>query len=124
MDRRELRCRGQLHASTIMEVMVSMIIIIIVFGTAMMIYSNIVRSSLSAKKIQAQSILKEVLMKVEQGTETVNPVLTIGDLQIEREVKPYGTDGKLSEIHLTAYYDNHQKVAELQKVIINNNEEK
>jgi hypothetical protein len=40
----------KLSASNILEVIVSMVIIVIVFGIAMMIYSNVLRFSLSAKK--------------------------------------------------------------------------
>ena len=48
--------RTKIMASTILEVIVAMVIIVVVFGIAMMIYTNVLRMSLSVKKIQALHI--------------------------------------------------------------------
>ena len=58
--------RTKIMASTILEVIVAMVIIVVVFGIAMMIYTNVLRMSLSVKKIQAQAILKETLYNIEK----------------------------------------------------------
>ena len=69
MAGRKLTLNAKLKASTIMEVLIAMITIIVVFGIAMAVYSNILRSSLSVKKIQAQSVLAETLLNKEHTTE-------------------------------------------------------
>ena len=117
MAGRKLIIQTKIRASTILEVVVSMVIIILVFGIAMMIYTNVVRLSLSVKKIKAQAVLQETLLQAEQVKNLATESLTIDDLRIEQEVKPYGN---LTEIHLTAYDANQQKIAELQKIIIPN----
>jgi len=122
MDRSQLNIRGKVKASTILEVVVSMVIIILVFGIAMMIYSNVLRLSLSVKKIKAQAILQEILLKEEQAKEHSTQSITVDDLRIEQEVKSYNEDSHLTEIHLTAYDTNNQKITELQKVMSNKND--
>jgi len=110
---------GRVKASTILEVIVSMIVIVIVFGIAMMIYTNVLRLSLSAKKLRVQALLQEIMLKAEQTTANTTQSFTIDDFRIEQEAKPYHDESGLTTIHLTAYDQNQQKIAELQKVIIN-----
>ena len=104
-------------ASTILEVIIAMVIIILVFGIAMMIYANVLRMSLSVKKIQAQAVLKEILFSAEKTNSYTSQSVTIGDFRVEEEVKSFGGDTTLREIHLTAFDSNQQQVTELQKVI-------
>jgi Tfp pilus assembly protein PilE len=112
------KLKGRVEASTILEVVISMIIIVVVFGIAMMIYTNVLRVSLSAKKIRAQALLQETMLKAEQTTANVNQSFTVDDFRIEQAATQYNSGSGLTLIHLTAYDQNQQKVAELQKVII------
>jgi Tfp pilus assembly protein PilE len=118
MAGRKLTLQTRVKASTILEVVISMIIIILVFGIAMMIYSNVTRLSLSAKKIQAQAILQGMMRNIEQSKENGSQSVVAGDYTIEQSVKSYNDNTNLLGVSLTAYDDNHQEVAELQKVII------
>jgi Tfp pilus assembly protein PilE len=113
------KLNGRVKASTVLEVIISMIIIVVVFGIAMMIYTNVLRLSLSAKKIRAQALLQETMLNAERNTGNTNQSLTVDDFRIEQEVTPYNSESNLTAIHLTVYDQNQQKVAELQKVIIN-----
>ena len=105
---------GRVNASTIMEVIVSMVIIVIVFGIAMMIFSNVLRLSLSGKKMRAQAILNETMIKAEHNVENITQTFTIDDFRVEQEVKSYNN---AADIHLTAYDQNQQKIAEMEKMI-------
>jgi len=114
----KLTITRKIAGSTIVEVLISMVIIIVAFGIAMMIYSNVTRFSLSAKKIKAEAILQERLLDIEQSKVRMDETVAIGDFQVQQEIKVYSDSSHLSDVHLTAWDDNHQKVAELQKVII------
>lgn len=107
----------KLNASTILEVIVSMVIIVIVFGIAMMIYTNVLRLSLSAKKLRAQALLQETMFAAEHNAANTTQTFNINDFRIEQEVMPYQENSSLTDIHLTAYDQNQQKIAELEKVI-------
>ncbi|MFI5161255.1 MAG: hypothetical protein ACHQHN_08250 [Sphingobacteriales bacterium] len=113
------KLKNAVKGSTILEVVVSMVIIVIVFGIAMMIFTNVMRLSLSAKKIRAQALLQEAMFTAEHNTANTTETLTAGDFRIEQEVKPYPENNALTLIHLTAYDQNQLKIAECQKLILN-----
>jgi Tfp pilus assembly protein PilE len=116
------KLKSKVQASTILEVVISMVIIVVVFGIAMMIYTNVLRMSLSVKKLKAQAILNEMALKAEHSTADTTPDVMVDDFRIEQETKPYNGNAALIEIHLTAYDNNKQKIAEFQQVITNSNE--
>jgi hypothetical protein len=109
--------KTKVAASTILEVIIAMVIIILIFGIAMMIYTNVLRMSLSVKKIQAQAVLKETLFNVEKTNNYAPQSINKGDFRIEEEVKSFNGDTTLREIHLSAFDSNQQQITELQKVI-------
>src|SRR5687768_6863422 len=90
----------RVRASSLLEVVVSMVIVVVVFGLAMMIIANITRGSLSAKKIQAQAVVKKALANEENQSELISKTMIIDSVTVEQEVKPYGAG--LLEVHLTA----------------------
>ena len=106
----------RVRASSLLEVIISMVIIVVVFGLAMMMMANITRGSLSTKKIHAQAILKSMLMNGEGQKEWVSKTAIIDSVTVEQDVKPYNTG--LLEVHLTAYDMNNEKMAELRKIVI------
>jgi len=107
-------------ASSLLEVIIAMVVIVLVFGIAMMIFSNVVRLSLSAKKIKATAILQETLLKAEHSAEKTNQVFSLDEFKIVQDTKPYSIDTGLTTIHLTAYDPNNQLIDELQKVVRKN----
>ena len=109
---------GKIKGSTLIEVIVAMVIIVIVFGMAMMIYANVTRMSLSVSKIQASALLQERLIDVEKTKYTSNQSIDTAGLHIELEVTPFSNDTLLNVVHLTAYDLNKQKMTELQKLIL------
>jgi Tfp pilus assembly protein PilV len=113
----------KVQASTLLEVLISMVVIVAVFGIAMMIYLNVVRSSPSVKKIQAQALLNEARQSAVSSQENLmDNSFTVGDFRIEQTVKNYQDDKNLVEIDMAAYDISQQKVAESHAVMINKNE--
>ncbi len=119
MAGRKLMDRTKVRASSLLEVLIAMIIILLVFSIAMAIFTNVMKLSLSAKKIKAQAILQETMLQAEQLKSPVTQTLTIDSLEIKQEVMPYESNSKLTEIDLTAFDENRQKLAELHKVFLN-----
>lgn len=107
---------SKVAASTILEVVIALVVIVMVLGISLMIYSNVMRLSLSGKKLKAQFVLQQVMLRESAvGNDLAH---SANEFSIEQEVLPYGTTGRLRLVHLTAYDENHEKVAELKKVII------
>ncbi len=118
MAGKKLRYNTVINASTILEVIISMVIIIVVFGIAMMIYANIMQSSLSVKKMYAEAILKKQLILAEKDSANMsNASIVIDDFRIEQQATTYDGNNDLIEIQLSAYDNNQNKVAELNKIL-------
>jgi len=120
MDRRQLNISTKVKASTVIEVVVSMVTIITVFGIGMMIYANVTRMSLSGQKIKAQAVLSQVMKNIHEADLGSSQQSLIGDLTIEKSVKPYAENNKLLEVYLKAYDKNHTLIVELHQLIIPN----
>jgi type II secretory pathway pseudopilin PulG len=118
----KVKMQKKLKASTIIEVLIAMILIIVVFGIAMMIFTNVVNSGLSVKKIRAEALLQQALLSAERSDNLVSQSVPVDDFTIVEEVKAYNGNTALTDIHLTALDQNQQKVAELEKVILKNND--
>jgi Tfp pilus assembly protein PilV len=116
-----MKSKATVKGSTLVEVLIAMILIIVVFGIAMMIFTNVTSSSLSVKKIRAAAVLHDAMLSAEQSKDPITQTITVDDIAIGEEVKPYNGNPALLYMHFTAYDNNQQKVAELEKVILNNN---
>lgn len=114
----KISIKTEVKASTILEVVIAMVLIVVVFSIAMMIFANVTSSSLSVKKMRAQAILHEALLNAEKKSDTTSLSLNVEDFRVEEEIKPYYQTSGLYDIHLTAYDANQQKVTELEKVIL------
>ena len=113
---------AKVKGSSILEVIVSMVVIVVVFGIAMIIFSNVMRYSTTEKELMAKALLQEALIKEENRTADTLQSATISGFRIEKEVRGYPGGLSLTEIILTAYDQNHQKVAVSQKIIKIDNE--
>jgi len=114
----KLSFNSRLRASSVMEVVISMIVILVVFTTAMMIAANVMRASPSAQKLQARALLNDLMAINEKNEEVESATLTLGNFQVKQDIKNYQNEPGLIDIHLIAYDSNHQEVAELEKVLI------
>lgn len=113
------KLKGTVQASTLIEVIISMIVIMVVFDIAMMIYVNITRFSVSVKSLHAKALLYQHLAVVEQNKDFVNETLVIDSVRIEQTVSAEDTLANNVTISLGAYDLNNQKIAGLQKIILN-----
>jgi Tfp pilus assembly protein PilV len=122
MVRSKINIKASIPASSIVEVLISMVVIMVVFGIAMMIYSNVMQSSLSVKKLRAQAVLNQTLKADESSANVASTSFTVDDLSIQQTIKSYGDENNLTEVDLAAYDANGKELITLHKVIINKNE--
>ncbi|MES2275323.1 MAG: hypothetical protein V4592_04825 [Bacteroidota bacterium] len=108
----------RVRASSVLEVIISMVIILLIFGIAMTIFTNVTRTSLSARKLRAEAVIRKTMLQTEQADAPGDQLLKIDDLQIEITVKATVLNSKLNEISIIAYDENKQIIAQLQKLII------
>jgi hypothetical protein len=108
---------SKLKASSIFEMVISMVIIVVVFTIAMSIFANVQRLSLTGKKIKAQATLNEELIKAEQNIVIAKTTTTIEDFKVEKEISIYNNNSSLYQVSLAAYDGNQEKIAEINSVV-------
>jgi Tfp pilus assembly protein PilV len=117
-----IQLNKRVAASTLLEVVISMVIILVVFGIAMMIFTNVMRFSTPAKQVRAAAILHDELAKAEGAKAFNTQTLSVAGFRVEETVSQYNEAPGLLLVQLTAFDQNQQQVAELQKIEIAENE--
>ncbi|WP_256014128.1 hypothetical protein [Desertivirga xinjiangensis] len=108
---------GKLKASTLLEVIVSMIMIMIIFAIATGIVTNISRRSVSLKEIKAMSTLTFFLAKCESAPFITEQTFNYADFIVKRKVLKYRGDDRLREVRVVIYNEDEQKLAEGRKIV-------
>ncbi|MBW4890132.1 hypothetical protein KXQ82_10415 [Mucilaginibacter sp. HMF5004] len=117
MAGRKLKFKAKLKASSILEVVIAMVVIVTVFTIAMMIFTNVQRSSLSVKKIKAQRVLQDALLVAEKMSDISKQSFVIDDVRVDEEISEYNNVTNLHLVTLIAYDQNQEKIAEVKEVV-------
>lgn len=96
-----------------------MVVIVAVLGIALTIFTNVLRSSLSARKLRAQAILDQATLQAGQHPEQVPADTLSSGWQLVQESRAYEAGSRLQLVHLSLYDENHALVAEASTIIIN-----
>ena len=113
--------KPNLRASTLLEVIIAMVIIVFVFSISMAIFANVERLGINAKIIQAAALLRDAAIQSRYTSEHVNQTVRNEGFTIEKSFKSREDSPSLEEIDFVAYDQNRVKVAELHQVIDKNN---
>lgn len=105
-------------AATLLESLVAMVIVLLSFGIALMIYVNITNSNNSQLKLNAYLSLNEVLAETVQDEAYTDEETEKGVLKIVKTVQPYGRSKNLVEIHLEARDVNGKVLSVLDKIVL------
>jgi type II secretory pathway pseudopilin PulG len=110
------KIRHRVAGSSILEVVIAMVIIIMVLGVSLTIYSNVMRQSLSQAKLHAQLAVQQSFQQAREGKQ----ILAIPDtaIMIEQEETPYEEGSRLLNIHVKAFNRDHELLAEGRTIII------
>lgn len=118
----KLILKARVDGSTVLEVLIAMIVIMIVFGLAMIIYSNVERSSVSVRQLAARSLLQDLAQRAAANPAAVSDSsFMAGEMEIRRTVKAYPGEPQLSELDLEALDPQQHVLATLKQVIIHEN---
>jgi competence protein ComGC len=82
--------KGMLQAATIMEVVIALVIIVVVFGMAMMIFANVTQQAISTKKDTGCSMCSEMsMLKADQSQQLPQEAFNQDGFRIIPVVKPF-----------------------------------
>lgn len=112
----KMKLKLKLNASSLLEVLVSMIIIVLVFSIAMGIHSNILRASLPVKKYRAHAVLQEVLTNL-RISEDGKQSFVAGGFRINGEITTDDKNSALKLVQLSIYDESNKEMDTVRKVI-------
>lgn len=93
---------NKVNASTLLEVIVAMVVIMIVFIIATGIYTNVIKSSPSVKQQQARALAIGVIQQSKLDHDWTESIAQVDSITLQKEVAPYGEYADLILIKVTA----------------------
>nr|WP_068893381.1 prepilin-type N-terminal cleavage/methylation domain-containing protein [Pedobacter panaciterrae] len=93
---------NKVKASTLLEVIVAMVIIMIVFVIATGIYTNVIKSSPSIKQQQARALASGIIQQSTLDRDWTESSVQVDSITLQKEVLPYEGYADLILIRVTA----------------------
>lgn len=110
-------CSQTLVASSIVESITAMMIVLISFGAGMSIYLNIMSNDQVLAKDRANSLLTHQLEQMLQQKKYIDQTFEINNLLIEQSIKRYTDHPQHYQCILRAYDPNDRLVHEIERII-------
>ncbi len=108
---------ARLKATTLIESMVAMILIVVSFGIGMMIYFNVLNGTRLQQKMQAELLLNTVLENTKKTSSFVEEAIELNGLIVTKETSPYRSYDNVRLLHLKAYDQKSNFIIDLKEVV-------
>ncbi len=92
----------KLKASSLAETLVAMVIVMLSFGIATLVFSNVTRSSSLPQKIKAETMLKGIAIRSKQEKLFLDATFQSAGMEIRKKISPYAGSSRLSLMSLEA----------------------
>ncbi len=112
-----IKMHGRIEASSLVETVVAMIIILSVFGISMMVYMNVVKTGINLSNLNASLQLNELAEKTKKEKLYVDQTIESKGFSIQKKITKYNHDENLLLLEITAK-DNGDKILASRKEII------
>jgi len=113
-----VQLNGKLKASTLIESLVAMVIIITCLGVSSMIYSNVLNSDNQRTQLKAMLILSEEAIATKTEKSLLDSEKQIGDWTIKKTVESYPQSENVFKLSLTAINKSGKIIAIRNELII------
>lgn len=117
-----VKLNHKIPATTLIETIVSMVIIMLVFGIAMLIFVNVIRTDNIVQRTEVFFKMNEILFETKQKKEFTNEIFIYESFEIRRTIKSYMRSNKTKQITVAAYNTKDELIAEKHELIIDTNE--
>lgn len=108
----------KLKASTLMESLVAMVLIMFTMCIGGMIYGNVLSGSDNGPKVKAQFLLERY--EIRKGTNVRNTKEEVGDMIVQLTMEKYKDSGTIYMVKLTARDMNGKILAERKELVTTN----
>ncbi len=107
-------------ASTLLETLVAMVIIMLCFSIGTMVYVNVITSENMVQKVHANIVLQNLALKIKNENEFLDSEMEMDDFFIKRKINNYQFSDNLIHLSLLAYQKNGKLVASHNEIILVN----
>lgn len=115
----KLKQNGKVKAATILETIISFTIIIIVFGIALSVLNNLMRTENMHTRFEANILIEKYFENV---TDTLGPNnITYKGFHVERTFLPYQQDTNLFILAIKVYDRNNKLITKQKEILYLNN---
>lgn len=101
-----------MKSSSLIEVIVAMVIMVITFGVGMMIYHNILKSGTNLQNIKAEMLLSKVFEETSQLKSYFDEDINEGELIVKKKVGKYPNNSSLLLLEIQVYSKEEKLLAE------------
>lgn len=105
---------GHLQASTLLETLMGLVLIMLSFGVGMLIYEQVMHSSTSSIAIQHKLSIESAHV---QADALHLKEAELADIDVERSVEPYPSNPKIQLVTYTTYDEKGEEIASWQTLI-------
>ena len=107
-----------LKASTMLEVIAAMVIIMVIFAVATSMFVKITASGFTLEKINANLLLNNKAIDTKLKQDFKEYEIKEGEITIKKHIKPYGSNASLVLLHLEAFDNANKKMADRKELVL------
>lgn len=107
----------RVKASSLLETIVALMVIVLIFGIAMTIYGNVLKNSTSPAELKASQRLKEIAWETKRHKSYFDASYTEEGIEIEKTVSKYQGKEGIILLELKAIAPDSRKLAEYKELI-------
>lgn len=104
-------------ASTLMETLIAMVVIVLCFSLGLLIYMNVVSSENRMQKFHANLLLKNIAAEVQKENEFIDVEIETDGLTVKQSIKKYESAENLFQLTLTAFDKKNRLIAAHREII-------
>lgn len=108
----------RLPASSMLEVITAMVMIMVIFAVASTMFVKITGSGFTLEKINANLILNHIAIDTKLKQDFKEDETKEGEITIKKHIKPYGSNPSLLLLHLEAFDNVSKKMADKKELIL------
>lgn len=110
--------RKKLKGGTLVETLVAMVVIMLSFTIAVIIFSNVIRSSSFPRKVKAETLLKDLAARSKADNIFLDASFQYNGMQINKKVSPYAGSMGLSMLNLEAVDADGKRIAVFNELVL------
>ena len=108
----------KLEASTLLETLISMVIVLTCITVSTIVYTNVLNSENARQLLSAELLMDEISYQTQASHEYVDEEITVNQVTIEKKILPYEKYRNISILHLRVLNANHNLVAERKELVV------